>query len=379
MKRISWVIIVAVLSWMALLVFGCSTDGGYAYDYGTDQPSDSPVTPDNPYDPAYEAPEYEAVDTWGMDRDGDGYAPADGDCDDSLPQVNPGAYDHPDNGIDDDCDGTVDNPPVDCDCGSDDLVAGLDLCDRRYLLFSGRVFTTPRGESQGAGVRTGYGNPGNGLSVRKGCGYTILATGPVDLALCDDNRQIGTDFYGDPLWSPCPGTEPDPNPNGRLDDAPICDTQQLFLQLKAPINANGFSFDFVYMSAEYPEWVDEGFNDTFYAILEDPATGTKQNISFDNFSHEIEIDNAFFEDPPVTSLAGTGYDLTCINEVGPMTSVCGSSTGWLRTSWNIDPGKEFNLTFSIHDEGDGIYDSAVIIDNFQWSPVPVEPGTVPII
>jgi hypothetical protein len=93
------------------------------------------------------------------------------------------------------------------------------------------------------------------------------------------------------------------------------------------VNANGFSFDFVYLSAEYPEWVNEGFNDTFYAILVDHLAGeARQNISFDDFGHEIEVDNAYFESPPVTDIGGTGYDLTCTNEVGPLTSVCGSST-----------------------------------------------------
>ena len=33
------------------------------------------------------------------------------------------------------------------------------------------------------------------------------------------------------------------------------------------------------------------------------------------------------------------------------------------------------VTFSIHDEGDGLWDSAVIIDNFAWSVDPVEEGT----
>jgi len=353
------------------------------FDFSIDNPpADTPL--DDGYDgPAYEVPDYEAPDVYEVDRDGDGYSPAAGDCDDDTPQVNPGAFDHPGNGIDDDCDGTVDNPPASCDCGTDDLISGFDLCDRRFLLGWDRVSSTSRGQLEGAAVRTGYGNAGNGLGVRQGCAYTILATGAVDLALCDDNRQIGTDFYGnalDPFSPLCPGTEPDPDPLGGGGDVLICDTQQIVMRLRAPVNANGFSFDFVYLSAEYPEWVNEGFNDTFYAILVDHLAGeAKQNISFDNFGHEIEVDNAYFENPPVTDIGGTGYDLTCTNEVGPLTSVCGSSTGWLRTSWNIQPGQDFDLIFSIHDEGDGIYDSAVILDNFQWSAVPVEPGTVPII
>jgi hypothetical protein len=129
------------------------------------------------------------------------------------------------------------------------------------------------------------------------------------------------------------------------------------------------------MSAEYPEWVDLGYNDTFYAIIDRPDHDERQNISFDDYDHEIEVDNAFFEDPPHTDLTGTGYDGQCWDEWYYEQDVCGSSTGWLRTQWNVEPNEEFSVTFSIHDEGDGVWDSTVILDNFQWSLNPVDPGT----
>ncbi len=55
----------------------------------------------------------------------------------------------------------------------------------------------------------------------------------------------------------------------------------------------------------------------------------------------------------------------------------GSISGWLRTTSPLTPGETVTLTFSIHDEGDSILDSAVIIDNFRWQTVPIDgPGTV---
>jgi len=48
------------------------------------------------------------------DEDGDGYSPADGDCDDYNPEVHPGVQEVCD-GIDNDCDGGVDNNPIDGD------------------------------------------------------------------------------------------------------------------------------------------------------------------------------------------------------------------------------------------------------------------------
>ena len=43
-----------------------------------------------------------------IDADGDGYMICDGDCDDTNPEASPGHDEIPDNGIDDDCDGKID-------------------------------------------------------------------------------------------------------------------------------------------------------------------------------------------------------------------------------------------------------------------------------
>lgn len=45
----------------------------------------------------------------GRDDDGDGWFHGWGDCDDTDPEVNPGVEETPSNGVDDDCDGTIDN------------------------------------------------------------------------------------------------------------------------------------------------------------------------------------------------------------------------------------------------------------------------------
>jgi hypothetical protein len=51
-----------------------------------------------------------AVDN-GFDLDGDGYTTCGGDCDDGNPDANPGVAEVPANGIDDNCDGTIDEVP----------------------------------------------------------------------------------------------------------------------------------------------------------------------------------------------------------------------------------------------------------------------------
>src|SRR5262249_31035172 len=49
------------------------------------------------------------------DVDGDGWSVCDNDCDDANAAVNPGAFDVPRNGLDDDCNGVMDDPPEVCD------------------------------------------------------------------------------------------------------------------------------------------------------------------------------------------------------------------------------------------------------------------------
>ncbi len=316
------------------------------------------------------------------DLDGDGFSINEGDCDEGEPAINPMAIEAPDNARDDDCDGSTDEAIDTCDClGTSSLPSALDLCDSRFFLASSESSDAP-GSAGASEVLSHYGSTSNGLAPRLGCAYAVLATANVGdqcspvWGCADSPRQPGLDFYDDGYWSYCGDDyigESDPDPDGS-DGATICDTRQLHLSLRAPSNASGFSFDFVYMSTEYPEWVQEGYNDTFYAIVDRPAAAERRNISFDERGQEIEIDNAFFEDPPTTSIAGTGYDGMCLNDSGGY-EICGSSTGWLRTSWNVDANEEFTLIFSIHDEGDGYLDSAVIIDNFQWSLVPVDEGT----
>jgi len=158
------------------------------------------------------------------------------------------------------------------------------------------------------------------------------------------------------------GTSNDPQPQfmGRRRVQPsrqgVFDLHQIELRIKAPKWAKSFSFDFNFFSAEYPDYLKQDFNDTFYAVLEAESANNEEttNIAFDSNNESIEVDNNYFENSfhPIPN-RGTGFDQH-------------GSTGWLRTSWLIRPGKEFTLTFSIHDEGDAFYDSAVILDNFAF-------------
>ena len=60
-----------------------------------------------------------ACNTGPVDADGDGYD-ENSDCNDGNPAVNPGAFENCYDGIDNDCDGFIDDADMDCDSGDDD-------------------------------------------------------------------------------------------------------------------------------------------------------------------------------------------------------------------------------------------------------------------
>jgi hypothetical protein len=158
----------------------------------------------------------------------------------------------------------------------------------------------------------------------------------------------------------------------------------------------------MFLSSEFPEFLCQIFNDTFYALGQIDSLGSGySNVSFDTDGNEITVNNAFFEPsngwttplhvtpfgiqsgdgcPPGSGsdpigdliddiIGGGASDCTlpdyCSN--ANAVSTIGSGTGWLTTTVPLtEVDDTFNLHFSIHDEGDGNLDSLVIIDNFRW-------------
>jgi hypothetical protein len=197
--------------------------------------------------------------------------------------------------------------------------------------------------------------------------------------------QIGTNLAQSNVFAnPLPSIPANPMcstaPGGPgAQPAEVNDYTELVLKLKAPTNANTFSFQFQFLSAEYPEFVCTQFNDEFLVMMESPGEfTTATNISFDSSMNPITVNNGLFTvcqngtssytmhcTHPVTDIAGTGYEDTASGIGG--SAPIGGSTGWLTTTAPVTPGEELTLHFIIFDEGDHIYDSAVLIDNFQWS------------
>ncbi|HVO32115.1 MAG TPA: choice-of-anchor L domain-containing protein [bacterium] len=141
------------------------------------------------------------------------------------------------------------------------------------------------------------------------------------------------------------------------------DCAMLKFTVHAPATAHSLAFNFDFMSSEYPEFVGSDFNDSFVVSMSSPSNNFA-NIVYDNSNHPISINSVLFTQP-CTGLTGTGFDL---NGVGGCDA---GGTGVLTTQAPVAPGEDITLTFEVYDMTDGIYDSAVMIDNFRFDAQPV--------
>lgn len=117
--------------------------------------------------------------------------------------------------------------------------------------------------------------------------------------------------------------------------------------------SNTVSFDFIFGSDEYPEYVNSSFNDTFGVFVTDKKTGKVEQVSFDNNGNSVGINSAFMS-------AGSNGELD-------------GTTGLLRTETPVLKGQNYSIEFSIADAGDSVVDSTVFISNITGVSEAVSP------
>lgn len=310
------------------------------------------------------------------DDDGDGYSEDQGDCNDDVDTggslIGPGAIevavddDGNPEGLDNDCDGDIDEAIEPCPTATRDpnipmeYALALDVCHEVVAATWTEALNI---DDRSHAIATDF---GTSYVPMVGETLAVMATG---LALDADSGGWVTPQSGTRFANNIP--HPDPGPTTMCDGgfgvetyedpATVNDYSEVKLILSVPTNAKSFSFDFNFMSAEYPEFVCTTFDDTFIAYLESEAfTG---NVSFDDNGNRVSINIGFFDVCPTSDgagctgnaeLTGTGFESN------------GGGTGWLTTTAPVVPGEKITLTFMIWDEGDHIYDSLVLLDNFRW-------------
>jgi len=344
----------------------------------------------------------------GDDWDQDGWSTAQGDCNDCDRNANPGAYDVPGNGVDEDCSGVPDDEPSHCDQGLE-LAANDPLDAARAIGICRMTSANPVPQKRTWGVISAEWQQADGTVGMHYASHGVLPDfGPYVLPQQGSSLLVlssGTARRpGDPAWQSTEDSNMGAScatPPGWPQDSPSCpspqsstpianDSASLVLRLRAPTNALSLSFRHAFYTAEFPGYVCNQYNDFFVALLDSKAASSKAqdgNICFDGQGNPIGVNSAFLRACTPQVAGGKAFDCPLGNEMLIGNGFDASSeeprghaaTGWLETRAAVEPGEELTLRFAIWDGGDHLRTSSVLLDAFQWEAVPAtDPETVPV-
>lgn len=207
----------------------------------------------------------------------------------------------------------------------------------------------------------------------KGSSFGILTTGNVN-SVPNTSTFASTDLGGG-------------NVRGNTD----FDVTVLKVGLAAQPGANCLTFDFKFLSEEYPGFVNTSFNDAFIAEL-DTSTWTTSGSTItapndflvDSSHHVISVNSTGLGGMSAANGAGTAFNGTQSyndNFFLPAGSA-GGATSLLHAATQVAPGAH-SVYFSIFDQGDHRLDSATFLDNLTVGFVPnpsanCVPGATPV-
>jgi cysteine-rich repeat protein len=187
------------------------------------------------------------------------------------------------------------------------------------------------------------------LAPRRGGSFVVLSTGQSDSTTV--RSEPGVDFGAAGI----PG-----------------DAATFTIQVNVPPGVNRFTFDYNFLSAEYPDFIGSAFNDTFTVRITD-AGGTRLAFA------PVSVNSAVFQ-PAADTLVGPDssfpFRLYVDNALGVDTvfdnggQLDAGITDFQRVDVEVAEGP-VTIELDIRDLGDGILDSAVILDNFSFATVAV--------
>jgi hypothetical protein len=361
------------------------------------------------------------------DCDNDGYAvPA--DCNDSDPEINPEAFDFPDDGVDNDCDGHVDDPVLACETvpaqppgEPSDFARAADLCAQHAITSAGTVFDpllrAAWGQVQGLGpgqtlwtsrtkpVQVAVASRFGANEPRQGRTMIGLANGP--WGAVDPRASAALDPPGFHLDDGCADIPVSGRDCASLTNGAeggkvsVQDWAELTLWVKIPSNVQTAVFDFAFFSSEFNQWWDSSANDGFL-VLVTSRNFAGENVARDKNGLAVTINSGFFQlcptwpgpaglskdkaaglqscagvggDPArsiLGTLAGTGYDGAAVGTddtvfaVNGNEYVYGGGSGWLTAKFPVVPREELQMRIIVADAFDGLKDSAVVLDAIRW-------------
>lgn len=254
---------------------------------------------------------------------------------------------------------------------------------RYAVIGSGRVVDLPQVEGDDPDVYDLCNSDLGAFDVGIDLPAPLLAQDVGAVTCTEDESLIGTGDCSNTLQKQF-------NPPGSVMTVTANDYTELRFTATVPPATTSFSYDFAFMSFEYPDFWQSQYNDMYIGWLESETwTG---NISFDANGAPITVNAGFmdyldadseatdpdtFEStphpdcPPGTNCMAPEIQGTCMQGHG--------ATRWLTTTATVNPGDEITIVFAVMDLGDSVLDSYVFIDNFQWGCEGGDPpSTIPI-
>lgn len=216
------------------------------------------------------------------------------------------------------------------------------------VLIGGNCFDVSNVTSFGSPVARGtFANGTTSIGIQNG---VVLATGNVNILPGPNNSGAA---YGG--FSMAPTFDAD---LGTLTGGPQFDLSKIEFDFRptSPV----ISFDFVFGSEEYCEFVNAGFNDVFGFFISGPGIAGNQNIALiPSTATPVSIDN-------VSDVTNPGYfignSLTC--GAPPANTAECQLDGWtsvFTATANVIPCQTYHIKLAIADVGDDDYASAVFL------------------
>ncbi len=339
----------------------------------------------------------------GTDFDGDGWTYCDTppDCCETEQEcpdpaaVYPGAPEIPD-GVDNNCDGQIDEGIYDCDTGLNlgtkdpfDYARSIGLCNG---VVEANITLT-----NGTGVPNINSNAllsalGNVIKPRHGGTVLALSSGQAQNPPSNTSFSQNTSSAAPGDWYAANGNKYPSSPScggGTGTTGNANDNVMVTFKIQVPPSAHSFSFNIYFLTIEYPSYICTQYNDFFIALLDsgynnNPTDPTllnpyDKNLAVDDMKNPVGVNlapNGLFKQ--CTNVSGSGWSVTSCQGTEELvgTGFEGhGGTGWLTVRGNVLPGELITLRLAIWDLGDHILDSMVLIDNFQWQSKNFKPGT----
>lgn len=147
----------------------------------------------------------------------------------------------------------------------------------------------------------------------------------------------------------------------------VYDPASTRITLVPPPGIRSLSFDFAFLSAEYPflyRHPERYLNDAFVVWLE--SSWWTGNVVFDDLGQAMTIENRLATIKDATNLSGDCPEPCQDKRLHGFAMQGHGGTPWLRTTIPVQPGKTLKLTFSIFELGSPFLDSFVYLDNMRW-------------